>query len=114
MENEDWIFDYEYHKVEDIDLDHLTNLFLKMKDFHEWHLCVLNQSLSRTVNNINSTAEACDWIHWARMDLSRSIDTIIQFHLDNENYEIIPKIKNHLSKLRAHALEIEMNLEKFI
>jgi len=48
------------------------------------------------------------------MELSAGANELIEYHLENENYEIIPQIKAQESKLRVEALQMEMNLEKFI
>lgn len=97
--------------------DIITRDFLRMESFLEWHQYAFDYSLVEFVvdeDNEIKPAEACDWIHTCRMELSQGIDQIIQYHLDMENYEIIPKIKEHVAKLRVEALRIEMNVEKFM
>mgnify|MGYP001113784437 CR=1 FL=1 len=101
----------------EIDYEIISQEFIKLDCFLDWHRHMHGHSLVEfikedgdEINNFN----ICDWLHTCRMELSDGANELIQYHLDNENYEIIPQIKAQESKLRVEALQMEMNLEKFI
>jgi len=101
----------------EIDYEIISQEFIKLDCFLDWHRHMHGHSLIDFIKegdveiDIN---EACNWIHTCRMELSAGANELIEYHLENENYEIIPQIKAQESKLRVEALQMEMNLEKFI
>ena len=97
---------------DEIDWDETTKEFLKIKDFHQWHMEVNNIPLKELVNNLHDLDQVCDWIHGCRMQISADVELMIKYHLYNENYEMIQPLKDKVSQLRVEALEIEMKLER--
>ena len=92
------------------DWDLITKNFLNKADFHQWHLWAMNHTLIEACEDTD-ILEQCDWLAGCRIELSRGVDQIIEYHLDNESYEMIPKLQAHVKLLRAEALEIEMAVE---
>jgi len=99
------------------DLDIISQEFIKLDCFLDWHRYMYTHSLVDFIKEGDVEIDldnACDWIHTCRMQLSSNVEELIEYHLDNENYEIIPQLKKQESKLRVEALQMEMSLERFI
>lgn len=90
--------------------DLITTNFLKKADFHQWHNWAMNITLIEACED-TTLLEQCDWLEGCRIELTTGVDKIIEYHLENESYEMIPKLQAHVKLLRAEALEIEMAVE---
>ena len=97
----------------DLDLgwnDYDPKIFLRQPTFIHWYQWANGKLVREELNH----AEICDRIHEGRMYLIDGVNLIVQELLEEENYELVSKVKEHCEKLHKDGLELEMRVERFL
>ena len=105
------------------DMDKDAEIFLTKSTFMHWYHWAIGGSLYKNIWEVDekvvsvqelTVGQICDRIHEGRMDLVNGVNKLISYHLEEENYELIPKLKEHCEKLHKEGLELEMKVERFL
>ena len=108
--------DMGYEVVDEQDIDSETETLLKTELFIEWSAWRFRGNLySKTLvdyhevitNEIISESEIIDRIRERRGTLIDDVKLYIDYHLEEENYELIPQIKAKCMNLHAQGIKLE-------
>ena len=90
--------------------DYDVDRFLNKPTFRYWYRWAYGSLVGEEPNS----KEIYHRIQKGRMFLIDGVNHMVQDLLEEENYELIPKVKEHCEKLLKDGLELAMKVERFI